>query len=78
MYVVLLCLCFTTFADFSRKVGGPDRPILEKRPEREAGGTSGEEAVGTAATAASSLAARAAGIQSSIYNKIASAINERG
>ncbi|KAF8808127.1 WD40 containing snare-dependent exocytosis protein [Phlegmacium glaucopus] len=59
-------------------LGGPDRPIIEKRPEGGAGGTSEEAVAGTAASAASSLAANAAAVQSSIYNRLSSAMAERG
>lgn len=66
----------TYFVNFSSKVGGPDRPVLEKRPERGAGGIS--EGIAGTTSAASSLAASAAAVQSSIYNKISSAMDERG
>jgi len=59
-------------------LGGPDRPVIEKRPERGTGGTPEEGAVGTTASAASTLAASAAAVQSSIYNKLSSAMSERG
>jgi len=55
-------------------LGGPDRPVLERRPER---GAAEEGAAGTASTV-SSLAASAAAVQSSIYNSLSSAMNERG
>ena len=58
-----------------QKVGGPDRPVLEKTPQRGDGGTSEE---GVAGTTASSLAASAAAVQSSIYDRLSSAMNERG
>lgn len=59
-------------------MGGPDRPVIEKRPEQGTGGTPEEGVVGTTASAASTLAASAAAVQSSIYNKLSSAMSERG
>lgn len=58
-------------------MGGPDRPVLEKRSEQGAGGTF-EKVSGTTASAASSLAASAAAVQSSIYDRLSSAMDERG
>ena len=76
-------VCFVLFLYFapfylSSKVGGPDRPVLEKGPERVTGGTSKEGVTGTAASAASNLAASAVAVQSSVYDKLSSAMNERG
>lgn len=59
-------------------MGGPDRPVLEKRSERGAGGISEEGVAGTTASAASSLAASAAAVQSNIHDRLSSAMNERG
>jgi predicted AlkP superfamily phosphohydrolase/phosphomutase len=59
-------------------VGGPDRPVLEKKSEQGAGGTLGEGVAATTASAASSLAASAAAVQSGIYDRLSSAMNERG
>ena len=75
-----MCVFFLYFgsSNFSSKVGGPDRPVLERRSERDAGGTSEEGVAGTTASAASSLAANAAAVQSSIYDRLSSAMNERG
>ena len=56
-------------------MGGLDRPVLEIRPER---GAAEEGAAGTTASTVSSLAASAAAVQSSIYNTLSSAMNERG
>ncbi|PPQ66367.1 hypothetical protein CVT26_011086 [Gymnopilus dilepis] len=51
-------------------LGGPDRPIPEK--EGEAGGA------GSAANAASGFVAGAAAVHANLYNKLTSAMNERG
>lgn len=59
-------------------MGGPDRPVLEKISERGDGATSEEGVAGTTASAASSLAASAAAVQSSIYDRLSSAMNDRG
>ena len=59
-------------------MGGPDRPVLERTSERGTGGTSEEGVAGTTASAASSLAASAAAVQSSVYDRLTSAMNERG
>lgn len=61
-------------------LGGPDRPVLEKTSVWGDGGTSqvGVGVAGTTASAASSLAASAAAVNSSIYDKFSSAMNERG
>ena len=77
-YVCLFCFCILFVLISFQKVGGPDRPVVEKISEQGAGGTSEEGVAGTAASAASSLAASAAAVQSSIYNRLSSAMNERG
>jgi hypothetical protein len=74
--MLILFLLFA-FAKIS-KVGGPDRPVLEKIPERGASGTSEDGVSGTTANTASSVAASAAAVQSSIYDRLSSAMNERG
>ena len=72
-----VCFCFYHlfffFPTCLQTVGGPDRPVLEKIPKRAAGATS-EDGIATA----SSLATSAAAVQSNIYNKLSSAMNERG
>jgi hypothetical protein len=73
-YVRVFCFCILLFLISLQKVGGPDRPVPEKGPEQGAGGTSEEGVAGTA----SSLAASAAAVQSSIYDRLSSAMNERG
>ena len=60
-------------------MGGPDRPVLERTSVRgDDGGTSEEGVAGTASNAASNLAASAATVQSNIYDRLSSAMNERG
>jgi syntaxin-binding protein 5 len=61
-------------------VGGPDRPVLERRSEQGAGGTpqAGEGVTASTTSAASSLAASAAAVQTGIYDRLSSAMNERG
>jgi syntaxin-binding protein 5 len=71
--VFLFLLLFFPLLTCLQTVGGPDRPVLEKIPKRGAGATS-EDGIATA----SSLAASTAAVQSSIYNKLSSAMNERG
>jgi hypothetical protein len=77
-YVCLHSFCILLLLISLQKVGGPDRPVLEKTSERGEGGTSEEGAAGTPASATSSLAAGAAAVQSSIYDRLSSAMNERG
>jgi hypothetical protein len=74
----VFCFCILLFLISIRKVGGPDRPAPEKGSEQGAGGTSEEGVAGIAASTASSLAASAAAVQSSIYGRLSSAMNERG
>jgi hypothetical protein len=69
-YVCLFCFCILLLLISLQKVGGPNRPVLERRSERDAGGTSEEGVTGTTASAASGLAASAAAVQSSIYNSL--------
>ena len=57
-------------------MGGPDRPIPEK--EAEAGGAAGQNLAGSAANAASGFVAGAAAVHANLYNKLTSAMNERG
>ncbi|KAF8167354.1 WD40 containing snare-dependent exocytosis protein [Crassisporium funariophilum] len=60
-------------------LGGPNRPIPEKvQSERGATSEEGAGMAGTAAGAAASLAAGAAAVQANLYNKLTSAMNERG
>ena len=75
---VLFCFWVLLLLIPFQKVGGPDRPVLEKTTERGDGGTSEEGVAGTTANAASSLAASAAAVQSSIYGRLSSAMGERG
>ena len=77
-YVCLFCFCILLLLTSLQKVGGPDRPVLEKISDRDDVGTSEEAVDGTTATAASSLAASTATVQSSIYGRLSSAMNERG
>lgn len=74
VFLFCFCISLTCF----QKVGGPDRPVLEKKPERDADGTFAEGVVGATASAASNLAAGAAAVQSSLYNTLSSAMSERG
>ena len=78
MYVCSVSVFFLFSNFLFKKVGGPDRPVLEKTTERGDGGTSEEGVAGTTANAASSLAASAAAVQSSIYGRLSSAMGERG
>ena len=55
-------------------VGGPNRPIPEKP---QLSGTE-EGLASTAAGAAAGIAASASAMQSNLYNRLASAVNERG
>jgi len=57
-------------------LGGPDRPIPEKP---ELGSSSTEEGLtGTAAGAAAGFVAGASAMQTNLYNRLSSAVNERG
>ena len=76
-YVCLFCSCILLLLTSLQKVGGPDRPV-ERRSEQGAGGTLGEGVAATTASTASSLAASAAAVQSGIYDRLSSAMNERG
>ena len=76
-YVCLFCFCVLLLLISFQKVGGPDRPVLEKKSE-QGDGTSEEGVAGTSASAASGLAASATAIQSGIYDRLSSALNERG
>jgi len=58
-------------------VGGPNRPIPEK-PQLKSGTSTEEGLASTAAGAAAGIAASASAMQSNLYNRLASAVNERG
>ncbi|KAF8910138.1 lethal giant larvae like, C-terminal-domain-containing protein [Gymnopilus junonius] len=58
-------------------LGGPDRPIPEKK-EVESSDATGPGLAGSASGAASNLVAGAAAVQANLYNRLASALNERG
>lgn len=75
-YVCLFCFCILLLLISLQKVGGPDRPVLERTSGN--GGTSEEGIVGVTSNAASNLAASAATVQSNIYDRLSSAMNERG
>ena len=77
-YVCLVCFCVLLLLISLQKVGGPDRPVLEKKSERGDGETSEEGVAGTSASATSGLVASAAAVQSGIYDRLSSAMNERG
>jgi len=57
-------------------VGGPDRPLPQKAPAPARSGS--EDAAGSVGTAAAGIAAGAAAAQTSIYNRLTSAVGERG
>ena len=72
----------SVFVFNATEVGGPDRPIPEKPRDREGtedAAMSAEAGVAsTAGAAAASLAASAAAAQANIYNRLTSALGERG
>jgi syntaxin-binding protein 5 len=55
------------------QVGGPDRPIPQPKPQAARGAT-----IDNATTETSALAGAAAGVQSNLYDRLTSAVNERG
>lgn len=57
-------------------MGGPDRPILERTKSDKGSGPVQQGAVG--GSAAAGFAANAAAVQSNIYNRLTSAMGERG
>ncbi|KAF6766707.1 lethal giant larvae like, C-terminal-domain-containing protein [Ephemerocybe angulata] len=62
-------------------LGGPDRPLPQAQPRpglAPAGGSYGSGIAGSASSAAATIAASAASAQTSFYNKISSALSERG
>lgn len=59
-------------------VGGPDRPIPQAKRPALTTAASGSSVANTASTAAASIAASAAAAQTSLYNKLSSALGERG
>jgi hypothetical protein len=77
-YVCLHSFCILLLLISLQKVGGPDRPVLEKTSEPGDCGTSEEGVTGTPASAASNLAASAAAVLSGVCGSVSSAMNERG